>query len=378
MQKKYLSLLPLLLASQAHAADEVVKIAHVSLITSPSAHIAKDVENGARMAVEDLNAKGFTINGKKVQFVLMAEDDGGDPKQAGPVAQKIVDAKVNGVVGHGTSGTSVVAAKIYAEAGIPQIAPTTTSPQYTRLGLPTTFRVVADDSKLGAILGRYAVQQSKAKRIAVIDDRSAYGQGVADEFVKGAKAAMPGVQIVSREFTSSTAVDYTSILTVIKGKKPDLVFYGGMDAVGGGLLRQMKSLGINAKFMGGDGICTEGLPQLAGEGIGEGTTICAEAGGMTPELEKRMEGFRARYKQRFKQDIQIYGPYGYDAVMVLATAMQNAKSSNPAKYLPELKKIKYEGNIGTIAFDEKGDLKNGALTLFTYKGGKRVKLDIVR
>jgi branched-chain amino acid transport system substrate-binding protein len=375
---KYLPLVPLLLAGQAHAANEVVKIAHVSLITGPSAHIAKDVENGARLAVEDLNAKGFMINGKKVDFVLMAEDDAGDPKQAGPVAQKIVDAKVNGVVGHGTSGTSVVAAKIYAEAGIPQIAPTTTSPQYTRLGYPTAFRVVADDSKLGATLGRYAINTSKARRIAVIDDRSAYGQGVADEFVKGAKAALPGVQIVSREFTTSNAVDFTSILTTIKGKKPDLVFYGGMDAVGGGILRQMKALGINAKFMGGDGVCTEGLPKLAGEGIGEGTTICAEAGGLTPEMEKRMADFRVRFKQRFKADVQIYAPYGYDAVMVLAQAMQNAKSAAPAKYLPELKKIKYDGNIGTIAFDEKGDLKNGALTLFTYQGGKRVKLDVVR
>ena len=215
------------------------------------------------------------------------------------------------------------------------------------------------------------------KNIAVIDDRTTYGQGVADEFVKGTKGGA-GVRVVGREFTNDKATDYTAILTSIKAKKPDLVFFGGMDSVAGPMLKQMKALGIQATFMGGDGMCTEALGRLAGDGIGEGKVICAEAGGVKGPQEKVMDDFRARYKKKFNQDVQLYAPYVYDSVMVMATAMQNAKSADPAKYLPVLKTIKYEGVTGTIQFDQSGDIKDGALTLFTYKGGKRSKIDVVR
>jgi branched-chain amino acid transport system substrate-binding protein len=328
------------------------------------------------MAIEDLNAKGFTLGGKKVTLQLLSEDDGADPKQGTAVAQKLVDAHVNGVIGHLNSGTTVPASKIYNDAGIPQISPATTATQYTQQHFPGAFRVVANDGKLGGTLGRYAVQTLKAQKIAVIDDRSTYGQGVANEFLKGAKG--PGVQIVGKEFTSATATDYTAILTSLKAKKPDLVFFGGMDSVGGPMLKQMKALGINAKFMGGDGICTDALGRLAGDGIGEGKVICAEAGGVKGAQEKTMEDFRARFKKKYGTEVQLYAPYVYDAVMVMATAMQKANSADPAKYLPELKKIKYEGVTGTIQFDQSGDIKDGALTLFTYNGGKKSKIDVIR
>ncbi len=359
-------------------AQEVVKIGHVGPISGASAHLGKDNEQGARMAIEELNTKGFTINGKKVTFELVAEDDGADPKQGTAVAQKLVDAKVQGVIGHLNSGTTVPASRLYNQAGIPQISPSATTPQYTKQGFKTAFRVVANDNKLGGTLGKYAVDTLKASNIAVIDDRSAYGQGVADEFVKGAKAKMPGVKFVAKEFTNPNATDFTAILTSIKNKKPDLIFFGGMDSVGGPMLKQMKALGITAKFMGGDGICSEALPRLAGDGIGEGTVTCAEAGGVKGPQEKVMEDFRARYKAKYKMDVQLYAPYVYDAVMVMATAMQNAKSAEPAKYLPELKKIKYQGVTGPIQFDDKGDIKDGALTLFTFKGGKKTKIDVIK
>ena len=359
-------------------AQEVVKIGHVGPISGASAHLGKDNEQGARMAIEELNTKGFTINGKKVTFELVAEDDGADPKQGTAVAQKLVDAKVQGVIGHLNSGTTVPASRLYNQAGIPQISPSATTPQYTKQGFKTAFRVVANDNKLGGTLGKYAVDTLKASNIAVIDDRSAYGQGVADEFVKGAKAKMPGVKFVAKEFTNPNATDFTAILTSIKNKKPDLIFFGGMDSVAGPMLKQMKALGITAKFMGGDGICTEALPRLAGDGIGEGSVTCAEAGGVKGPQEKVMEDFRARYKAKYKMDVQLYAPYVYDAVMVMATAMQNAKSAEPAKYLPELKKIKYQGVTGPIQFDDKGDIKDGALTLFTFKGGKKTKIDVIK
>jgi branched-chain amino acid transport system substrate-binding protein len=358
------------------SAQQVVKIGHVGPVSGPNSHLGKDNENAARMAIDELNAKGFTVNGQKVTLQLVAEDDGSDPKQGTAVAQKLVDAKVKGVIGHLNSGTSVPASKIYNDAGIPQISPATTATQYTKQRFPGAFRVVANDAKLGGTLGKYAVETLKAKNIAVIDDRTTYGQGVATEFLKGAKA--PGVKIVGKEFTSATATDYTAILTSIRAKKPDLVFFGGMDAVGGPMLKQMKALGIDARFMGGDGICTEALGRLAGDAVGEGKVICAEAGGVTGEQEKAMADFRARFKQKTGVEVQLYAPYVYDAVMVMAAAMQKANSVEPAKYLPELKKINYKGVTGQIAFDQSGDINNGALTLYTFKGGKRSKMEVIR
>jgi len=358
------------------SAQQVVKIGHVAPISGPSAHLGKDNENAARMAIDELNAKGFTLNGQKVTLQLVSEDDGADPKQGTAVAQKLVDAKVNGVIGHLNSGTTVPASKIYNDAGIVQISPATTAPVYTRQHFPGAFRVVASDAKLGSTMSKYATDTLHAKNIAIIDDRTTYGQGVADEFAKGLKK--PGIKVVGREFTSATATDYTAILTSIKAKKPDLIFFGGMDSVAGPMLKQMKALGINAVLMGGDGICTEALGGLANDALGENHVYCAEAGGVKGPQEKVMEDFRARYKKKFNMNVQLYAPYVYDSVMVMAKAMQDAKSADPAKYLTVLKNIKYDGVTGTIQFDANGDIKDGALTLFTYKGGQRTKLDVIR
>ena len=363
--------------SGAALAQEVVKIGHVAPISGAIAHLGKDNENGARLAIEELNAKGVSIGGKKVKFELLAEDDAADPKQGAAAAQKLADQKVSGVVGHLNSGTSIPASKIYSDAGIPQISPSATNPKYTRQGFKTTFRVVADDVHLGGTLGRYAVQKLNAKTIAVVDDRTAYGQGVADEFEKAAKAA--GATVVGREFTTDKATDFTAILTTIKGKKPDVIFFGGMDAVAGPMVKQMKALGLNAKFMGGDGICTGELFKLSGDTIADNQVYCAEAGGVEGPQEKVLADFKTKFKKRFNADVQIYAPYVYDAVNVMVAAMVKANSSDPAKYLPVLAKTAdYKGVTGNIGFDEKGDIKNGALTLHSYKGGSKINLAVVR
>jgi branched-chain amino acid transport system substrate-binding protein len=358
------------------SAQTVVKIGHVGPLTGGIAHLGKDNELGAKLAIEDLNAKGIKLGGQTVKFELLAEDDGADPKQGTAAATKLVDAKVNGVIGHLNSGTTIPASKIYHDAGIPQISPSATNPKYTLQGFKSAFRVVAHDGQLGGTLGRYAVKDVKAKNIAIIDDRTAYGQGVADEFQKAVKAA--GGKIVGREFTNDKATDFNAILTKLKGAKPDLVFYGGMDAVAGPMLRQMKQLGINAKFMGGDGICSSELIKLAGDGMADGQVICAEAGGVTKEKQGAMTAWRTRFKEKTGQDVQIYAPYVYDATMVMVAAMQKADSADPKKYLPELAKISYDGVTGKIAFDSKGDIKDGALTLYTYKGGKRETMMVVK
>ena len=374
---KYSLLASAALLAVSAQAQTVVKIGHVGPISGAIAHLGKDNENGARLAIEDLNAKGISIGGAKVKFELVAEDDAADPKQGAAAAQKLVDGKVNGVIGHLNSGTSIPASKIYSDAGIPQISPSATNPKFTRQGYKTTFRVVADDVHLGGTLGRYAVNTMKGKNIAVIDDRTAYGQGVADEFEKAVKAA--GGTIVGREFTNDKATDFMPILTTLKGKKPDVVFFGGMDAVAGPMLKQMKSLGVSAKFMGGDGICTGELSKLAGDAMADGQVVCAEAGGVEGAQKKAMDDFGVRYKKRFNDDVKLYAPYVYDAVNLMVDAMVTAKSSDPAKYLPVLAKTTgYKGVTGTISFDDKGDVKNGALTLYTYKGGKRDMLSVVR
>ena len=357
-------------------AQTVIKIGHVSPLTGNQAHLGKDNENGARLAIDDLNEKKLKIGGQDVKFELLPEDDAADPKQGTAVAQKLVDAKVAGVIGHLNSGTTIPASKIYSEAGIPQISPSATNPKYTLQGYKTAFRVVANDGQLGGTLGRYAVKELKGKAIAIIDDRTAYGQGVADEFEKSVKAA--GGKLVGREFTNDKATDFAAILTKLKAGKPDVVFFGGMDAVAGPMLRQMKQLGVKAKFMGGDGICTAELAKLAGDSMGDDQVVCAEAGGVTAKQEKGLEDFKARFKQKFNAEVQIYAPYVYDATMVMAAAMQKANSADPGKYLPELAKISYSGVTGTIAFDAKGDIKDGTLTLFTYKKGQREKISVVR
>jgi branched-chain amino acid transport system substrate-binding protein len=364
------------LAGVASAQEQVVKIGHVAPTSGAIAHLGKDNENGARMAIDELNAKGVTLGGKKVKFELLLEDDASDPKQGTAAAQKLVDAKVNGVIGHLNSGTTIPASKIYSDAGIPQISPSATNPKYTQQGFKSAFRVVANDGQLGGTLGKYAVQTLNGKKIAVIDDRTAYGQGVAEEFVKGAKKS--GATIVSQQYTNDKATDFNAILTAIKAKNPDVVFFGGMDAVAGPMMRQMKQLGINAKFMGGDGICTEGLAKLAGDAIGEEKVVCAEAGGVVDAQKKGMDDFRAAYKKKFNGEVQLYAPYVYDATMVMVEAMKRANSADPAKYLPELAKIQYKGVTGPIAFDAKGDIKDGTLTLFTYKDGKRTQIAVVK
>ncbi len=364
-------------AGSVSAQDLVVKIGHVGPTSGGIAHLGKDNENGARMAIDELNAKGVMIGGQKAKFELVAEDDAGDPKQGTAVANKLVDAKVNGVIGHLNSGTSIPASKIYSDAGIPQISPSATNPKFTRQGFKTTFRVVADDVHLGGTLGRYAVKELKGKSIVTIDDRTAYGQGVAEEFAKAVKAS--GGAIQDTQYTTDKATDFTAILTAVKAKKPDIIFYGGMDAVAGPMIRQMKQLGINAKFMGGDGICTGELPKLSGGAMADGQVVCAEAGGVEGAQKVGMEKFREDFKKKFGTDVQIYAPYVYDAVNVMVAAMVKAGSADPAKYLPVLAKTEnYKGVTGNISFDSKGDVKNGALTLYTYKGDKREQMAVVR
>ena len=349
-------------AKAGASGDEVVKIGSVSPLTGPQAHLGKDQENGVRLALDEANAQGLTIGGKKVRFELMSEDDAADPKTATIVAQKLADEQVKGVIGHLNSGTTIPASKIYHDAGIVQISPSATAIAYTAQGYNNAFRVMTNDKQQGRVLGEYAAKV--AKKVAIIDDRTAYGQGLADEFEKAAKAG--GATIVAREFTTDKSTDFMAILTAIKGKAPELVFFGGMDGQAAPMARQMKNLGLVTPLLGGDGMQSAEFIKLAAEAA-EG--VVASSPGMPLEKMANGKTFNDKFSAKYGQ-IQLYAPYAYDAASVIVAAMRKADSTQPAVYLPVLAKIEHMGVTGKVAFDEKGDIRDGVVTLYQVKGGR--------
>lgn len=360
-------------AGMASAQEQVVKIGHVAPVSGAQAHYGKDNENGARMAIEELNAQGVTIGGKKIKFELVAEDDAADPKQGTAAAQKLCDAKVAGVVGHLNSGTTIPASKVYNDCGIPHVTGAATNPNLTKPGYKTTFRIIANDNALGAGLAFYAADTLKLKTVAIVDDRTAYGQGVADVFKK--TAAAKGMKVVDEQFTTDKATDFMAILTAIKSKNPDAIFFGGMDPQAGPMLRQMEQLGMgNVKYFGGDGVCTSEIAKLAAGAKTLANVVCAEGGS---SLDKMPGGkaWKAKYDAKYPNQFQVYSPYTYDATFLLVDAMKRANSWDPKVYTPELLKANFKGVTSTIQFEPNGEMKNPAITLYVYKDGKKTPLN---
>ena len=350
----------------------VVKIGQASPLTGAQAAIGKDNENGARLALEDANAEKIKIGGRAVTFDLISEDDQADPKQGTLVAQKFVDNKVSAVIGHLNSGATIPASKIYSDAGITQVSPSATNPTYTHQGFKTAFRVMANDEQQGKALGHFAVDTLKIKNVAVIDDKTAYGEGLADEFRKYVEAN--GVKVVAAEHTDDKSVDFTAILTNVKSKKPDIVFYGGMYPQAGPMVAQMKKLGIGAKLLTGDGGCALEFLNLAGNAAAG--NYCSLPG---VPLDKMPGGarFAERFKARFNVPIQQYAPNAYDAAMAVVEAVKRAGSADPAKILAEMPKTNFEGVTSTITFDEFGDIKNGAVTIYQYSADGKTAVETI-
>jgi branched-chain amino acid transport system substrate-binding protein len=348
-----------------------IKIGHVGPLTGGIAHLGKDNENGARLAVEEANAAKIKIDGKEVKFTFVGEDDQADPKVGATVAQKLVDAKVAGVVGHLNSGTSIPASPIYNGAGIPVISGSATNPKLTEQGFKTQFRVVGRDDQQGPAIAQFLADNNKPKTVAVIDDATAYGEGIANEVEKTLKAAK--INVLPREKGIDKTTDWKAILTKLRGRNPDAVFYGGMDATGGPLMKQGRELGIKAVFAFGDGACTDEMAKLAGTSA-EGL-LCSQAGLPVEAADKK---FLDAYKKRFNTDPILYSPFTYDAANLLIAAMQKANSSDPKKYLPELAKIEHNGVTGKITFDAKGDRKDAEITIFTMKSGKIAPIAVVK
>ena len=339
-------------------------------LTGGIAHQGKDDENGVALAIEHANARKLVIGGKAVTFRMMSEDDQGDPKIGTLVAQKFVDAKVAAVIGHLNSGVTIPASEIYARAGIPVISGSATNPALTERGLKGVFRTVGRDDQQGPAIAAYIASDLKAVKAAIVDDKTAYGEGLAVEVERALKAA--GLTVVARERTTDKETDFKSILTRIKQRNPDVVFHGGMDATGGLMLKQARELGIKAHFAFGDGACTDEMAQLAGK-AGEGLA-CSQAGLPAAAASKEfLDAFVAKYGPT-----KLYAPFYYDSATLVVEAMRKADSTDPALFVPEIYRISHQGATGRIEFDAKGDRKNAEMTLFRLQKGEIEPVAIYR
>ncbi|MGO4380722.1 branched-chain amino acid ABC transporter substrate-binding protein [Pseudoduganella sp. RAF19] len=352
-------------AASASAQELVVKIGHSGPLSGAQAFSGKDNEKGARLAIEELNAKPITVGGKKVKFELVSEDDQGDPKAGVSVAQKLADSGVKYVVGPYNSGVAIPASRVYNDAGM-LIAPVATNPKLTQQGYKGIFRINASDTQLGSKMALYAANELKAKNVAVIDDRTAFGQGLAEEFKKQARAS--GLTVAGHEYTTDKAVDFTSILTKLKSKNVQAIFFGGYAPQGAPMVRQMRQLGINAKLLGGDTICTAEMGKLGGDAVGE-NVLCAQGGAL---LEKAAAGpaFKAKFKKRFNSEPDVYASAYYDAVQMYAASMAKTNSIDPAKVGADIAAGSYKGVSGTYSFDAKGDMKSSPVTIYNFKNGQ--------
>ncbi len=353
-------------ASAAPAGGELkVIIGAANPLTGPYAHWGKDAANGIQLALNEANAENITWNGQKVTFELMSEDDQADPKTATQVADRFVDKKVAAVLGHLTSGAAIPASKTYSDNNIPEVAYSVTSPTFTSNGYKNVFRVIANDAQQGMALADFAVKKQAVKNFAIVHDKSAYGEGLANDFAKAAEAA--GAKKVDTQYTTTSATEFGAIVTALKASKPDLIFYGGMDAQAAPLVRELRRQGVTAKFMGADGVQTSEFPKLAKDAA-EG--VFASTAGASKEKMPGYAKFEEAYKKAYNQDVVAYAPYAYDATNVVLAAMKKAQSADPAKYLPELAKTSLDGVTGRIEFAENGDIKNGTVTVYELKGGK--------
>ena len=359
----------LALAGSAYAEEQVVKIGHSGPLSGANAFAGKDNENGVRLAVEELNAKKISVGGKTLKFELLSEDDQCDPKAGVNVAQKFVDSGVKYVMGPYCSGVAIPASRVYSEAGL-MLSTVGSNPKVTQSGYKNLYRIIASDSQVGASMATYAAKILKVKTVGVIDDRTAFGQGVAEEFAKVAKSS--GLKVVGQEYTNDKATDFATILTSLKSKKADVIFFGGYAPQGAPMARQMKQLGISAKLLGGDTLCSAEMGKLGGDAVGD-NVLCAQGGAI---LDKVANGpaFKEKYKKRFNQDPDVYAASFYDQVLFIATAMQKAGSTDVNKVGAELYKLTHKGVAGTYSYDDKGNMKQSPVTVYTFKDSLPVPL----
>ena len=354
-----LCLLMIACAKKGEKGADVIKIGAAGQLTGPEAVFGSDMLNGVKLAVEEWNAKGGVL-GKKIEIV--PGDDQAEPRQAVAVANKFINEGVVGVIGHFNSSCSIPASEVYHKADIPEISHASTNPKLTDQGFDNVFRVCGRDDKQGKAAADFAVQRLKVRTVAVIHDKTTYGQGFAEEFKKGIGTA---AQVVAFEGITKGEKDYTPVVTKIKALNPDLVFFGGIYTEGGLLIKQFKAVGGTAPFIGGDGIMSEELTKIGGPAT-DGTF--ATFGPDTKESPSA-KGFNENFRKKYGEP-GVYSVYAYDAVNILLQAVQKAGSTAGRQVIPAIRAIDYNGALGHIQFDARGDVKDSPYVVWKVEGGK--------
>lgn len=350
----------------AAAGAQTIKIGWAGPLTGDQAFFGKTWLNGAQMAIDEVNAKGGVL-GKKLELVPL--DDQADPKQATVVAQRHCDnAGVIAVIGHFNSGATLPAEPVYNKCRLLQVT-NSSNPKITQLGYDTIFRNIANDNMQGGDPARYAAEKLKVKRAAVIHDKQAFGQGVAEVFEKTLRAK--GVTITSVNGITHGDVDFTAVLTKIKAENPDVVYFGGTATDGGLIVKQMRQLGLKVPYMGPDGLFEKAFIDVATQSAAEGALVSFQAPPFdsTAELKK----WSADYKAKFKDEPGPYSPYGYDQGRIVADAIKRAGKLDREAVIKTARTTKLSSIlVKTIEFDANGDIKTPAIFLYKVKDGKFV------
>ncbi|HYI91125.1 MAG TPA: branched-chain amino acid ABC transporter substrate-binding protein [Beijerinckiaceae bacterium] len=348
------------------AANAQIKLGVGGPITGPNATFGAQLKNGAEQAAEDINAAGG-IMGQKIQVVV--GDDVSDPKQGVSVANKFSGEGVKMVVGHFNSGVSIPASEVYQEAGIVQITPASTNPRFTERNMWNTFRTCGRDDQQGAVAGAYLASKFKGKKVAIIDDKTPYGKGLADETRKAMNGK--GLKETMSESINTGEKDYSALVSKIKQGNVDVVYFGGLHTEAGLIIRQMRDQGVKAPLMGGDGIVSAEFVSIAGPGA-EGTLMT-----FSPDPRKNPNAKDAVAKFKAKNiDPEAYTLYAYAAVQILKAAAEQAKSTDSKKIAEVMKQGKpFKTVIGDISFDKKGDITRPDYIMYEWKKGQDGKID---
>ncbi len=343
--------------------EDIIKIGIAGPMTGDQAKMGMDFRNGVTLAAEEWNNKGGVL-GKKIE--LLIGDDQRDPKQAVSVANKFATQGITGVIGHFNSSCSIPASDVYNRAGIPMISPGSTNPQLTEKGYHGIFRVCGRDDQQGKAAADFVISQLKLKKITVIHDKTTYGQGLADEFKKflGDKA-----EVVYYGGIVQGDKDFKTVLTSIKQKKPELIYFGGIYPEGGLLVKQAREIGLMIPFMSGDGVIDPKFIEIAGAEAVEGTYLTFSP---DPNNIPSAKAFIEKYKVRFGE-LGPYSIYAYDAINIMLKAIEAAGTTDGKAVMDKLHSMEFSGALGNLRFDEKGDITVVPYVVWITKGGKFVE-----
>ncbi len=339
--------------------EETIKIGVAGPMTGDQSKMGIDMKNAVELAVKEWNQKGGVL-GKRIELIV--EDDQHDPKQAVSIANKLVNAGIAGIIGHFNSSASIPASSVYNKAKIPMITPASTNPQLTEQGFTNVFRVCGRDDQQGLVATTFVVNALKLKRVAVLHDKTTYGQGLADEFVKslGKRA-----EVVYYTGIIQGDKDFRAVLTALKGRGAELLYFGGIYPEGGLLVKQARDLGINIPFMSGDGVIDQKFVEIAGP-ASEGSYLTFSP---DPEHLTSAEDFLKIYRSNYGEP-GPYSIYAYDATNVLLHAIDIVKTVDGPAVSKAIHEMNHSGALGELQWDEKGDILKSPYVVWITRNGK--------